>query len=304
LRAGKVLSGRVLQAFGNRFIVQTTDGTYDCGLRGRLRLSAKRRTTPVVVGDQVRFVLSQPPHGTIEEVAERKNALSRPDVNNPDIEQVIVANVEQMVVVASVDEPRLKLGVIDRFLLAAERSGMDGCVCINKIDLAPQEKYERALEVYRSAGYTVIACSAKTGAGIDQVREAVRHRVSLFAGHSGVGKSTMINALQPGLRIKTGEISRATGKGTHTTPAVQLHPLSFGGFIADSPGLREVGLWEIEPAELDKLYPDMAPFLGQCRFRNCVHIDEPECAVKEAVTDGYLASERYAGYVRIYKSQL
>jgi len=181
---------------------------------------------------------------------------------------------------------------------------MDGCVCINKIDLASPDKYERALEIYRDAGYKVLACSAKTGAGIDQVRDAVRLRVSLFAGHSGVGKSTIINSLQPGLTIKTAEISAATGKGVHTTAAVQLHPLSFGGFIADSPGLREVGLWEIEPAQLDKLYPDLADYLGRCRFRNCVHVGEPGCAVKEAVAIGELAPERYEGYVRIYKSLL
>lgn len=302
MSATTMKTGRVLQAFGNRFIVQTDDGTYDCGIRGIFRLSAKRQSSPVVVGDRVKFTVDRPPYGTIEEVAERKNKLSRPDVVNPEAEQIIVANVEQLVVVASVDKPRLKFGAIDRFLLAAERSGMDGCVCINKSDLGPPEKYQRAMEVYRAAGYTVVICSALTGDGIDRVRRTVQYRVSLFAGHSGAGKSTIINALQPGLAIKTAEISAATGKGVHTTTAVQLHPLDFGGYIADSPGLREVGLWEIQPAQLAGLYPEMRHLVSDCRFRNCVHIGEPGCAVKSAVADGELAPERYAGYVRIYKS--
>ena len=300
----RVLTGRVLQAYGNRFIVQTADGTYDCGLRGKLRLTTRAGTAPVVVGDRVRFTVEEEPYGMIEEVQERNNKLSRPDVDDPESEQVIAANVEQMVVVASVDKPRLKMGVIDRFLLAAEKSGMHGCVCINKIDLAPPEKYQPALEIYRRAGYSVVACSAKTGEGIDRVREAVRLKTSLFVGHSGVGKSSIINSLQPGLQIRTGDISHATGKGIHTTAAVQLHPLGFGGYIADTPGLREIGLWNIPPQALSRLYPEMAPYLGNCRFRNCVHLGEPECAVKEAVAAGDIAGERYEGYVRIYKSLL
>ena len=296
------MTGRVLQAFGNRFVVQAADGTYDCGIRGIFRLSAKRQSSPVVVGDRVKFAVEKSPYGTIEEVAERRITLSRPDVENPDIEQVIVANIERLIVVTSVDKPRLKLGAIDRFLLAAERSGMDGCVCINKIDLAPAEKYRRAMEIYRTAGYPVVSCSALAGDGINDVQRMVQYHVSLFAGHSGVGKSTIINALQPGLKIKTASISTATGKGVHTTTAVQLHPLDFGGYIADSPGLREVGLWEIKPTELAGLYPEMRHLLGECRFRNCVHIGEPSCAVKDAVADGELAPERYEGYVRIFKS--
>ncbi len=298
----RVMTGRVLQAFGNRFIVQAADGTYDCGIRGIFRLAAKRQSSPVVVGDRVKFAVEKPPYGTIEEVAERRITLSRPDVENPDIEQVIVANIERLIVVTSVDKPRLKLGAIDRFLLAAERSGMDGCVCINKIDLGPAEKYRRAMEIYRAAGYPVVACSVLTGDGINDVQSLVQYHVSLFAGHSGVGKSTIINALQPGLKIKTASISTATGKGVHTTTAVQLHPLDFGGYIADSPGLREVGLWEIKPTELAGLYPEMRHLLGECRFRNCVHIEEPGCAVKDAVAGGELAPERYEGYVRIFKS--
>jgi len=298
----KHLTGRVLKAFGNRFIVQTVDGSYDCGLRGKLRLSTSRQSSPVVVGDRVKFVVGDPPYGTIEETAQRTTKLSRPDVDNPENEQVIVANIEQLVVVASIDKPRIKLGVIDRFLLAAEKSGMAGCICLNKIDLSTPDKYEPLMDIYRRIGYTAVACSAKTGEGIDAVREAVQFRVSIFAGHSGVGKSSLINALQPGLQIKTQEISSATGKGQHTTTAVELHPLEFGGYIADTPGLREVGLWEITPAELDRFYPEMKPFREHCRFRNCVHLGEPGCAVKEAVAEGRITLERYESYTRIYKT--
>ncbi len=302
MSAEESLTGRVLRAYGNRFIVQTSRGVFDCRLRGKLRLHTRAQKPPVVVGDRVRFVIEDPSHGIIEEVAARRNKLSRPDVNNPDLEKVIVANVEQMVVVAAVDKPRLKTGAIDRFLLAAEKSGMDGCVCINKTDLDTAAKYDRIAAVYRAAGYTVITCSVVTGEGMADVRRAVRYRVSLFAGHSGVGKSSIINCLQPGLKIRTGEISGATGKGIHTTTAVELHPLDFGGYIADSPGLREVGLWDIDADELAGLYPEMAPYLGECRFRNCVHVGEPGCAIKAAVEDGRLARLRYDGYLRIYHS--
>jgi len=296
-----VKTGRVLQAFGNRFIVQAADGTYDCGIRGVFRLSPKQ-TSPVVVGDRVEFSVEQQTFGTIIDVAQRMTKLSRPNVENPESEQIIIANIEQLVVVASVDKPRLRLGAIDRFLLAAERAGMTGCVCINKTDLDPAEKYHDTVRVYRSAGYAVVACSALTGRGMEDVRGILQDRVSLFAGHSGVGKSTIINVLQPGLQIKTAEISLATGKGVHTTTAVQLHPLDMGGYIADSPGLREVGLWEIKPTELAGLYPEMRGFLGQCRFRNCAHIGEPGCAIKEAVAAGRMTPERYEGYIRIYNS--
>jgi len=298
----KHLTGRVLKAFGNRFIVQTADGSYDCGLRGKLRLSTTRQSSPVVVGDRVRFAVGEPPYGTIEETAQRTTKLSRPNVENPDNEQIIVANIEQLVVVVSIDKPRLKLGVIDRFLLAAEKSGMRGCICLNKIDLSTPDKYDPLMDIYRRIGYTVLTCSAKTGEGIDAVRMAVRFHVSIFAGHSGVGKSSIINALQPGLQIKTQEISSATGKGLHTTTAVELHPLDFGGYIADTPGLREVGLWDFKPAELDRYYPELEPFRGQCRFRNCVHLGEPGCAVKEAVAEGQVSRERYESYARIYKT--
>lgn len=300
----RALTGRVLQAYGNRFIVQAADGTYDCGVRGKLRLTTKARQAPVVAGDRVKFVVENGPYGTIEEVEDRKNKLSRPNVEDQEFEQVIAANIEQMVVVASVDKPRLKTGVIDRFLIAAQRSLMHGCVCVNKIDLAPCDRYQPVLEVYRRAGYAVVACSARTGEGIDRVREAVRLKVSLFVGHSGVGKSSIINALQPGLQIRTRDISSATGKGTHTTSAVNLHPLDFGGYIADTPGLREIGLWDIRPEELSQAYPEMEPYRGQCRFRNCVHLGEPGCAVKEAVAAGHISAERYDGYIRIYRSLL
>ncbi len=295
-------TGRVLRSYGNRYIVQTADGTYDCNLRGKFRLSTSRQTAPVAVGERVIMTLEQPPYGVIEEIEERKTKISRPDVNNPEIEQIIVANVDQLVVISSVRRPRFKLGAIDRFLLAAERNGLSACICLNKIDLATDTRYQEVVEMYRNVGYQAVACSATTGEGLGHLKDAIRLRTSILAGHSGVGKSSLINAIQPGLSIATSEISEATGKGVHTTTSVELHPLDIGGYVADTPGLREIGLWDIKPEDLAELYPEIRALAGQCKFRNCAHIGEPECAIKQAVDEKDIAPERYETYVRIYQS--
>jgi ribosome biogenesis GTPase len=295
-------TGRVLRSYGNRYIVQTSDGTYDCYLRGKFRLSTSKQTAPVAVGDRVEITLEQPPYGVIEDIEERQTKISRPDVHNPEIEQVIVANVDQLVVISAVKRPRFKRGAIDRFLLAAERNGLSACICLNKVDLATDTRHQEVVEIYRKAGYQAVVCSAMTGEGLDQFKDALQFRTSILAGHSGVGKSSLINAIQPGLSIATSEISEATGKGVHTTTSVELHPLDIGGYVADTPGLREIGLWDIKPEDLAELYPEIRARAGQCKFRNCAHIGEPECAIKQAVDEKNIASERYETYVRIYQS--
>ncbi len=294
--------GRVLRSYGNRYIVRTADGSYDCRLRGKFRLSTKKQTPPVAVGDRVTISIEQSPYGVIEEIAERETKISRPDVTNPDVEHVIVANVDQLVIINAVRRPHYKLGAIDRFLLAAERNGLTACVCLNKIDLARDTRYRDVIKMYRAIGYRAVACSAKTGEGLEEFKAVLQLRTSILAGHSGVGKSSLINAIQPGLEIATAEISDATGKGVHTTTTIELHPLDFGGYVADTPGLREIGLWDIRPEDLADLYPEMRERAGLCRFRNCAHIGEPDCAIKLAVDEKDIAPERYDTYVRIYRS--
>lgn len=291
--------GRVIKSFGKRFIVSTSDGTFDCDLRGRFRLTMGDSVTPVAVGDHVSILVEQPPYGVIESVHPRRNKISRPDIINPEREQVIVANCDQLIVVGSVAKPRLKLGAIDRFLLVAEKNGMDGVVVINKTDLGHADALNRAIDIYRTAGYPVVATSAVTRDGISALRDIVQLKTSMFCGHSGVGKSSLLNTVQPGLTVETGEVSEATGKGTHTTTTVELHPLSFGGYVVDTPGIRVIGLWGLTAEDLPELYPEFRSRLADCRFRNCMHIGEPDCAITAAVESGEVARERYDGYLRI-----
>ncbi|MEW5700848.1 MAG: ribosome small subunit-dependent GTPase A [Candidatus Zixiibacteriota bacterium] len=297
-----VREGRVIKSYGSRFVVVTAEGTFDCGLRGRMRISGAKTHTPVAVGDRVQVTVEDPPYGVIDSVHPRVNKLSRPDVLKPEWEQVLVANCDQLIAVASLARPRLKFGAVDRLLLVAEKTGLDGAVVLNKIDLVEPHGGERARHVYNKAGYPVVVTSALTGEGLPQLREVVQLKVSIFAGHSGVGKSSLLNALEPGLGLRTREVSEATERGTHTTTSIELHPLGFGGYIADTPGLRAIGLWDLTAEELPGLYRDFRPYLGQCRFGNCLHVGEPDCAIREAVAGGSISTERYEGYLRIRQS--
>ncbi len=294
--------GRVIKCFGRRFVVFTREGTFDCDLRGRFRLGMGKTVTPVAVGDRVTITVEAPPYGVIETLHPRTNKLSRPDILHPDREQVIVANCDQLIVVSSVAHPRLKTGAIDRFLLTAEKNGLRGVVVINKADLATGDTHQHVAFIYESVGYPVVLTSVKTREGLDTLREIVRFKTSIFAGHSGVGKSSLLNALQPGLAIAVGEVSESTDRGIHTTTTVALHPLDFGGYIVDTPGQRVIGLWDVAPDELPGLFREFVPLRDHCRFRRCMHIGEPDCAVKLAVTEGRITTERYDSYLRIRQS--
>jgi len=294
--------GRVIKSFGKRFIVSTRDGTFDCELRGRFRMSRGRAIAPVVAGDRVTITVEQPPYGTIETLHPRQNKISRADISNPDREQVIVANCDQLIVVSSVAQPKFKHRAIDRFLLSAERNEMDGVVVINKIDLATTGTHLHLARIYESVGYQVVLTSVVQGQGMNRLREIVQLKTSIFVGHSGVGKSSLLNTLQPGLSVATGEISDATGLGIHTTTTVELHPLEFGGFIVDTPGQRVISLWEATVEELPDLFREFGPHRGRCRFRQCMHIGEPGCRITEAVQEGRIAPERYDSYLRIRQS--
>jgi ribosome biogenesis GTPase len=265
-----------------------------------------REVDPVAIGDQVHFVT--PPgdghEGMIVEVLPRRNAFSRPAAGRKVIEQVIVANVDQVMPVFAAREPKPKWRQLDRYIAAAEFAGLPSVICINKIDLArTDDGIEEVAAMYERIGYRVLLTSATTGEGIDAFAETLHGRVTAMTGRSGVGKTSLLNAIQPELGLRVGEVSQATGKGRHTTSQLEMFPLANGGAIVDTPGMREFEIRH-EPAEggLASLFVEMRPYIGQCRFGlDCEHWHEPDCAIKEATEAGEIAQMRYDSYVHILR---
>ena len=271
-----------------------------CAVRGALSSVDTGFTNLVAVGDRVRVSLDGAGQGVIEEVLPRRSLLARPDSH---LQQVLVANLDQLLVVASWRQPALWAELIDRYLIAAQRIGIEPIVCVNKIDLAEDPAAARAeLAPYRDLGVNVLFTSAATGEGLTRLRQVLPGRVTALVGLSGVGKSSLLQAVQPGLALRTGDVSEHSGQGRHTTTQVTLLPLALGGYVVDTPGIREFGLSGLTRADLAQFYPDLRPFAAHCRFANCSHTHEPECAVKAAVADGQLSPMRYHSYACIYES--
>ena len=273
-------------------------------LRGRIRLKGSTSTNPVAVGDRVIYESSGEPSlenpAVIRSVLERKNYVIRKSANLSRQSHVIAANVDQAFIVVTLDFPEVKLPFLDRILVTCEVYDVHPVIVLNKMDLF-REPYAVQLEafrmIYESAGYRVMEVSAKDGEGVDVLREACRDRVSLFSGVSGVGKSSLIKALDPDIDLKIGEISEAHLQGRHTTTFYEMYPLSSGGFIIDTPGIRGFGLVDIAPEEIALYFPEMLKASRECRFTPCTHTHEPGCAVKAAVEDGKISVERYSSYL-------
>ncbi len=274
--------------------------TYECKVRGRLVGSDTGESKPLAVGDGVVFAPTEEGEGIIGEVLPRRTKLSRRSPRDPRIEHVIVANVDQILIVASVRRPSLTPGIIDRYVIAGEAGGIEPVVCINKTDLAKDESdYLDAAELYREMGYEVLLTSATKRTGLGALINVLRNKSTVLAGHSGVGKSALINAIQPGLRLKTGPVM---AKGRHTTSSVSLLALDFGGYVVDTPGIREFTLWEIEKRDVAQFFPRIWELSADCRMPDCLHMHEPGCAVKEAVETGELPPAHYGRYVRIVET--
>lgn len=297
------LAGVILRARSGFYTVRTDDGAdVECRLRGRVKKD-RQATDLAVIGDRVQVSLLPDGTGMIEEVEERSSRFSRrqPGPRGSWKEDMLVANVDQVLVVFACADPMPHLRMLDRFLVVAEHNEVRAIVVANKVDLVGMERARDIFGLYERIGYAVHYVSAREGIGIEQLADRLAGSTSVVAGPSGVGKSTLLNAVQPGLRLATGEVSEALHKGRHTTTTAELHPISApgGGYVADTPGLRELGLWQIPDDELAWCFPEFVRHLGSCGFNDCSHLHEPRCAIRAAVDAGEIPPERYDSYRRL-----
>lgn len=299
------MQGLITKSTGSWYQVQIADGQrFDCRIKGKFRIKGLTTTNPVAVGDVVDFeVEPEQQTGVINKLHERKNYIIRKSINLSKQAQIIAANLDLALLVVTLASPRTSLGFIDRFLVTAEAYSIPAGIIFNKLDLFSEEGLEILTEyrsIYEQIGYPCYEVSALKKTGIKEVFEVLKDKTTLFSGHSGVGKSTLLNAILPGMEVRTGEISDWSEKGKHTTTFAEMFELPFGGFLIDTPGIRELGVIDIEKQELSHFFPEMRALLNQCRFHNCRHINEPGCAVLAALEEGKIEVSRYESYLSIY----
>ncbi|HEY8780458.1 MAG TPA: ribosome small subunit-dependent GTPase A [Mucilaginibacter sp.] len=299
------MQGLIIKSTGSWYQVQTPDKQrVDCRIKGKFRIKGIVTTNPLAVGDVVDFEM-EPEQGTgvITNLHPRKNYIIRKSINLSKQGQIIAANLDQALLVVTLASPRTSLGFIDRFLVTAEAYDIPAKLIFNKLDLFSDEGLEILADykaIYEKIGYPCYEVSALEETNIEQVKELLKGKVSLFSGHSGVGKSSIINALLPDLELRTNLVSGWSDKGVHTTTFAEMFELPQGGFIIDTPGIRELGVIDIEKQELSHFFPEMRALLNQCRFNSCRHINEPGCAVIKAVENGEIELSRYESYLSIY----
>ena len=282
------IGGIILKGIGGFYYVESAEGIYECKARGIFR---KTGIAPLP-GDRVVFsVVDEAKRtGSIDEILPRNNLLTRP----------AVANADQLIVVVSVKSPDPELFLVDKLLVEAEKNGMAAVICVNKIDLDTENEHMRIVEAYSGAGYNIFSASLKTGEGLENVREVLNGKVSVLAGQSGVGKSTMLNRIAGAWVMETGDVSKKTERGRHTTRHAELIKLDSGGYVADTPGFSALELPDVSHDELEAFYPDFNAYRKKCRFSGCSHVSEPDCGVKEAAESRLIDPGRYCRYVRLY----
>jgi ribosome biogenesis GTPase len=304
------MTGLVYKSTGSWYTVKTLNGkVYECRIKGKFRIKGIKSTNPISVGDIVDFELetkNDEVTGIIHRIQERKNYVIRKSVNLSKQTHIIASNVDQIFLLVTINNPPTFPSFIDRFLVSAEAYSIKTILLFNKIDTYDDDtllevKYLAA--IYRKIGYECIGISAKTGKNIDKVKQLMIDKVSIFTGHSGVGKSTLINAIEPGLDLKTKEISEQHQQGQHTTTFAEMFDLSFGAKIIDTPGIKGFGVVDMEKEEVGDYFPEFFELKQHCKFNNCLHIHEPQCAVKEALENNEIAFSRYRSYLQILEGE-
>lgn len=295
--------GLVMRSTGSWYEVRTEQGNIlQCRLKGKFKIKDLKVTNPIAVGDKVAYELERETENTgiIFDILPRDNYIIRQSVHKTAHGHLIATNLDQAILIATLTFPRTSLGFIDRFLVAAESFRIPTVLVFNKLDILTDEAItyqEELAAMYESLGYRCVFTSAINEIGVATFRNLLKGKISLVSGHSGVGKSTLINAIAPGLDLPTSEISTFANKGVHTTTFAEMFEIDPETFIIDSPGIKELGLADIEKEEISHYFPEMRQRLGECRFHNCMHIDEPKCAIKDAVVDGTIAESRYSSYL-------
>ena len=302
------MNGIVIKSTGSWYLVRTEENTiYECRIRGKFRIDGIQSTNPVAVGDIVDFDLEPKKEtGVITKINERKNYIVRKSVNLSKRTHIIASNIDLAFLMVTIDNPPTSTSFIDRFLVSAEAYHIPVTILFNKIDCFNEETEDikqELKEIYEDIGYNCIDISAKEGDNVAVVKELMKDRVSMFSGHSGVGKSTLVNTIEPSLNLKTLEISEQHKQGQHTTTFAEMHPLSFGGYIIDTPGIKGFGMVDFEKEEIAGCFPEFFELKQDCKFHNCMHIDEPKCAIKAGIENDTIAPSRYFSYLQIIKGE-
>lgn len=298
------MKATVYKSTGSWYIVQNDEGEiYKARIKGKFKIDGITSTNPIAVGDIVEVENEgEGENIVINEIYERRNYINRVSPHNKNQHHIVAANLDQSLLFATLKDPKTSLGFIDRFLVISEAYAVPAVIVFNKADLYKKkelDKFELVKEIYEPIGYTVKLMSIEKGEGVDDVEALLKNKITLLSGHSGVGKSSFINYLFPERNLKTQDVSGWSGKGLHTTTFAEMYNLPFGGQIVDTPGIREMGLVDISKLELSHYFPEMRAVITNCQFNNCIHLDEPGCAVKQGVNDGSIHEERYLSYLNI-----
>jgi ribosome biogenesis GTPase len=298
------MKGVVLKSTGSWYQVRSFESgeLFNCRIKGKFRVAGIKSTNPIAVGDVVHFQLEdhQEGQGVISAIQDRKNYIVRKSVNLSKQVHIIASNMDQALLVTTLAQPMTSTGFMDRFLSTAEAYSIPTIIVFNKIDLYDEEEMmelEYREAVYSAIGYKVLKTSAMRGIGLEKLKEELKDKTTLLSGHSGVGKSTLVNAVEPNLDLRTGTVSLSHRKGQHTTTFAEMHPLRMGGDVIDTPGIKGFGMVNMKKEEISHFFPEIFALSEQCRFHNCMHLNEPECAVKSALEENKIAPTRYESYL-------